>query len=158
MLVAAVALAMAVGIAGTVVPVLPGLVLVAGAALVYGAVDGFGTVGIVASALIVAVGVAGTVAGVVVPQRAASASGAPRSSIFVGAVGAAIGFFVVPIVGLPLGGVVGIYLGERARTGDAGTAWRTTRATVRGFGIAALLQLAAGLLMAAIWVAWVVAA
>lgn len=154
-LVAAVAVAMAVGIAGTVVPVVPGLVLVAGAALTYGIVEGFGTVGVVAFALIVAVGLAGEVAGFVIPQRAARAGGAPRSSILLGVAGAAIGFFLVPIVGLPLGGVVGIYLGERTRSGDADAAWRATRATIRGFGVAALLQLAAGLLMAAIWVAWV---
>ena len=155
MLVVAVAVAMAVGIAGTILPVVPGLVLVALAALAYGVVEGFGTIGAVAFVLIVVVGVAGTAAGVVVPQRAASAGGAPRSSILIGAVGAALGFFLVPIVGLPLGGVIGIYLGERARSGDAEVAWRTTRATIRGFGVAALLQLAAGLLMAAIWVAWV---
>ena len=74
-----------------------------------------------------------------------------------GAVGAGVGFFLVPVIGLALGGVIGIYLSERARTGDAAAAWRTTMATLRGFGIAALLQLAAGLLMVATWVVWVLA-
>jgi uncharacterized protein YqgC (DUF456 family) len=62
------------------------------------------------------------------------------------------------VVGLPLGGVAGIYVGEHLRTRDAATAWRATRATLVGFGWAALVQLAAALLMIALWVAWVLAA
>ena len=157
MLVAGVAVLVAVGVIGTILPMLPGLALIVGATLLYGVVDGFGATGTVAMALIIALGVAGTVAGLIIPKRAAGAAGAPRSSLLVGAVGAVIGFFAVPVIGLPLGGVVGIYVGERLRTGDGGVAWRTTRATVRGFGLAALAQLAAALVMAAIWVVWVLA-
>ncbi|HEX4906067.1 MAG TPA: DUF456 domain-containing protein [Acidimicrobiales bacterium] len=155
MLVAAVAIAIAVGVAGTVVPMVPGLGLIVVATLVYGVVDGFGSTGTVAAALIVAIGVAGTIAGVAIPKRAAGAAGAQRSSLLIGALGAVIGFFAVPVIGLPLGGVAGIYVGERLRTGDGDAAWRATRATVRGFGLATLAQLAAALVMAVIWVVWV---
>lgn len=155
-LVAAVAVAVAVGVAGTVVPMVPGLGLVAAATLLYGVLDGFGTGGAVAAALIVAVGLAGTAAGFVIPKRAAGAAGATRASLALGAVGAVIGFFAIPVVGLPVGGVAGIYLGERARTKDHGAAWRATTATVRGFGLATLAQLAAGLVMALVWVVWVI--
>ena len=152
---ALVAVAIAVGVAGTIVPLVPGLGLVAAAALAYGVIEGFGAVGTVAFVVILALGVAGTAAGVVLPHRAAGRAGAPRSSLLLGAVGAVIGFFAVPVVGLPLGGVAGIYLGERLRTGDGATAWVATRATLKGFGVAALVQLAAGLAMAAVWVVWV---
>lgn len=152
---ALVALAMAVGVAGTVVPVVPGLGLVAAAALAYGLVEGFGSVGTVAFVVLLAIGVAGTAAGVVLPHRAAGRAGAPRSSLLLGAVGAVLGFFAVPVVGLPLGGVAGIYVGERLRTGDGAAAWRATRATLRGFGVAAVVQVAAGLAMVAVWVVWV---
>lgn len=155
--VAIVAVAMAVGIAGTVVPLVPGLGLVAAAALGYGIVEGFGTVGVVAFAVIVALAIGGSVAGVVLPKRAAGGAGAPRASLFVGAVGAVIGFFAVPVVGLPLGGAVGIFAAELARSGDRAVAWRTTMATLKGFGLATLVQLAAGLAMAVVWVVWVVA-
>jgi uncharacterized protein YqgC (DUF456 family) len=74
-----VALLMAIGIAGTIVPLVPGLGLVAAAALGYGLIEGFGTVGVVACAVIVALGGAGTAAGIVVPKRAAGAAGAARS-------------------------------------------------------------------------------
>jgi hypothetical protein len=53
--------------------------------------------------------------------------------------------------------VLGIYVGEWLRTSDATAAWRATRATVAGFGIAALVQFGAALAMIAVWVAWVVA-
>jgi uncharacterized protein YqgC (DUF456 family) len=154
-LIALVAITMAVGIAGTIVPLVPGLGLVAAAALVYGLIAGFGAVGAVAFVVIVALAILGTVAGVMLPHRAAGHTGAPRSSLLVGAGGAVVGFFVIPVVGLPLGGAVGIYTGELLRTREAAVAWRTTKATLKGFGVASLVQLAAGLTMTAVWVTWV---
>ena len=151
-----VAAAMAVGLVGTVVPVVPGLGLVWLAGLVYGLVEGFGTVGLVAFALMTALGAAGTAAGVVVPRRAATAAGAARSSLWLGALLAIVGFFVIPVVGLPLGGALGIQLGEQLRTRDRRSAWRTTRATLTGFGLAALIQLATGVAMVVVWATWVV--
>jgi uncharacterized protein YqgC (DUF456 family) len=152
-----VGVAMAVGLVGTVVPILPGLVLVAGAALVYGLAEGFGAAGTIAFAAIVGVGIAGTVAGLWLPHRAAGRAGASRQSLLLGAAGGVIGFFAVPVVGLPLGGVAGIYLGERLRTGDGQAAARTTVATLKGFGVAALVQLVAGVVMVLLWIGWVIA-
>jgi hypothetical protein len=157
-LVVLVAVAMAVGIVGTVVPVVPGLALVWAAGLVYGISAGFGAVGVVAFAVMTLLAAAGIVAGWLVPQRAAGRAGATRLSMAVAAVCAVIGFFVVPVVGLPLGGLAGLYLAELQRTSDAATAWRTTRSTLVAFGLASLVQLAAGVAMALVWVAWVIAA
>ena len=156
-LVALVALVMAVGVAGTVVPLVPGLGLVVAAAAGYGLAEGFGTVGVLSMVVIVAFAVAGTAAGVVLPGRAAGRTGAPRASLGLGALGAVVGFFVVPVVGLPLGGALGVYAGERLRTGDATVAWRTTKATLKAFGLAALAQLVAGIAMVLTWIGWVVA-
>ena len=148
---ALVLLAMLAGLVGTIVPAFPGLVLVLGAAVLYGAVEGWNLVALV---LIAALFVAGTAAGIVLPSRAAGGAGAAGTSLLVGAVGAAIGFFAIPVVGMPLGGALGIYLGERARTGTHEQAWRATLATLKGFGVGALAQLAAGVLMVLVWVAW----
>jgi uncharacterized protein YqgC (DUF456 family) len=157
-LVALVAVAMAVGLVGTIVPVLPGLALIGAAAVVYGVVEGFGVGGTIATAVIVALAIGGTVAGFVLPQRAAAGAGASRSSLLLGAVGGVAGAFAVPVVGVAFGGVVGIYLGERLRTGDHAVAWRATVATVKGFGIGALVQLGAGVAMVLTWITWVVLA
>lgn len=153
--VALVAIAMLVGLVGTIVPLIPGLGLIAAAAVAYGVAEGFGVAGSVSMALIVAFGIAGTVAGFVLPKRAAGAAGAARSSLVIGVAGAIAGFFLIPVVGVAVGGALGIYLGERARTGEHDPAWRATLATLKGFGIGSLVQLAAGIAMVATWVVWV---
>jgi uncharacterized protein len=149
-------LVMAIGAVGTIVPLVPGISLVWGAGLIYGLVRGFGTVGVVAFAVMTGLAAAATVAGYVVPKRRAIGAGASRATVWLGVAGAVVGFFVVPVVGLPIGGVLGIYVGERLRTGDTIAAWRATRATITGFSIAALVQFAAALSMIAVWVVWVI--
>jgi uncharacterized protein len=156
-LVVLVALAMAIGVAGTVVPFVPGLAFVWLAALGYGLAAGFGAVGWAAFVTITALAVAGVAAGVALPHRAARGRGATSLSIGLGAATAVIGFFVVPVIGLPLGGVLGIFVGETLRTRDAGAAWHTTAATLKGFGVASLAQLAIGLVIVIVWLVWVVA-
>lgn len=154
--VALVALAMLIGVVGTVVPLVPGLGLIAAAAIVYGVAEGFGVAGWISIALIVALALAGTAAGYVLPKRAAGAAGAARSSLLIGAAGAIAGFFLVPVIGLPLGGALGIYMGERSRTGAHDPAWNATLATLKGFGVGALVQFAAAIVMVATWIVRVV--
>src|SRR4051794_9137786 len=110
-LIIVVATAMAVGVVGTVVPFVPGLGLVWLSGLVYGLAAGFGTVGWIAFVAISALALAGAAAGVVLPQRAARSGGATSLSILMGAATAVVGFFVVPVVGIVLGGVLGIFVG-----------------------------------------------
>jgi uncharacterized protein len=155
-LVILVAVAMAVGVVGTLVPLLPGLLLVWGAGLVYGLAEGFGAVGVVAFTLMTLMALAGVAAGWMVPQRAAGRAGASRSSVWLGVVGAIVGFFAIPVVGVAVGGLAGLYLGELRRTQDATTAWRATWATLVGFGVASLVQFGLGMAMALTWLVWVV--
>lgn len=90
------------------------------------------------------------------PARAASGAGAAPSSKRLGVAAAIVGFFVVPVVGLPLGGAAGIFVGEHLRTRSAPAAWRATKATLVGFGFGALAELSAGVAMALTWVVWLV--
>src|SRR3954452_18892741 len=151
------AVIMVAGLVGTIVPILPGLGLVWFGALFYGLGAGFGPLGVVAFVAISALAVGGTVAGIAVPHHAAGAAGASRPSLALGVAAAVVGFFVVPIVGFPLGGVLGIFVGEQVRTRDGRAALAATRATLVGFGLAALLQVAAGLLMIGCWLGWLIA-
>lgn len=151
-----VALAMVVGIFGTIVPLLPGLPIVWAAALVYGVVEGFGLVGWTCFAIITLVGIAGIVAGVVVPQRKVQDGGAPFSTTVVGVIGGVVGFFVIPIVGIVVGAVIGVLVAERLRTGDWSEAWASTKRAIVGFGVGALVQMGAGVVMMLTWVAWAV--
>jgi uncharacterized protein len=150
----AVGVLMIVGLAGTLLPILPGLPMIWGAALVYGIVEGFGPVGWAAFALITGVAVAAVVAAVRVPQRAAAGSGIDWKGQVLALGLAVIGFFVIPVLGAALGFVLGIYLVARRRYGAR--AWDITRSTVRALVLAAGLQFAAGLGMIGLWLLWVV--
>lgn len=152
-----VGVAMAVGLVGTVVPIVPGLALIWAGALGFGIAEGFAGPGALLFGAVTVVGLVGEVAGVVLPKRSAGRAGAGRWSLWLGAVAALAGFFLVPVVGLPLGGALGIYVGEHLRTHDPHTAWRATTATLKGFGLAALAQFSTGLAMVLLWLGWVIA-
>ncbi len=143
---------MLVGLLGVVVPVLPGLLLVWVAGLAWAWLDGGGAArwGVVA-VMTVVLGT-GTVLKYALPARSASVSGAPRSTVLLGALGAVVGFVVIPFVGLVVGGVGAVYLAELRRLGDAGAAWRSTRAVLVGVGIGMLVELTAGFVAVAVWV------
>jgi uncharacterized protein YqgC (DUF456 family) len=143
-------LVMVVGLVGVVVPVLPGLALVWAAGLVWAWADGGGVRWAVA-ALLTLLLVAGTVAKYALPARSASGAGAPRRTVLLGAFGAAVGFFVIPVVGLVVGGVGAIYLAETSRLGSSAAAWRSTRAVLVAVGLGVLVELATGVLMVALW-------
>jgi uncharacterized protein YqgC (DUF456 family) len=153
--VALIALAMAVGLIGTLLPLLPGLPIIWAAALVFGLAEGFDRTGAVAFTLITLVGVAGVSAGLILPHRRVAARGAPASTVAAGVVLGIVGFFAIPVVGLVLGAVGGVLLAERARTGDWDVAWTTTKDLLVGFGIGVAVEFAAGLAMILCWVAWV---
>ena len=65
-----------------------------------------------------------------------------------------VGFFVVPVVGLFLGFILGVYLAERHRVG-APSAWPSTKEALRAVGVSILIELAAGVLATGVWLAGV---
>lgn len=154
--IALVAAVMVVGLVGTVVPVMPGLAVVWGAGLVYGLIAGFGTVGTVAFVVMTLLAVAGTIATYVLPHRGGKTRGAPASSMLAGVVGALVGVVVIPVLGLPIGAVTGVWLAETARLGDARKAWQVTVGVILGFGLGMLVEFSLGVLMIGCWVGWVV--
>jgi uncharacterized protein len=149
------ALVIVVGLAGTVVPVLPGLLLVWGGIAGWALLDGGGWIRWVVVVVAGAVAVAGYVLATLVPGRRASDAGAPDWVLLAGAVGMVVGFFVIPVVGAIVGGVGGVLVAEYARTRELRSAWRVTLETLKGFGIGAALQLFAGLVMTGVWLAGV---
>lgn len=143
--------AIVVGLAGIVVPGLPALPVCWLGVLawaIFGA-DGWGRWVVLAIATVLAV--IGTVIKFVWPGRALKRTGVPNSSLLAGGVLGLAGFFVVPVVGLPLGFVLGIFLAERARLGDNQLAWPSTKHAVKAAGLAFLVEFAAGLGIAVTW-------
>jgi len=143
-------LAMLVGLVGVVVPLLPGLLLIWAAGVAWAWADGGGARWAVAAVLTLLL-LAGTAAKYVLPARSASGAGAPRRTLLLGALGAVVGFFVIPVVGLVVGGVGAVYLAELQRLGGSAAAWRSTRAVLVGIGVGMLVELATGVLMVAVW-------
>ncbi|GEL94531.1 DUF456 domain-containing protein [Cellulomonas composti] len=154
---ALVAVAILVGLFGVVVQVLPGAMLVLGAVVVWGVVTG-GPVGwTVVAVAVVATGV-GQVVKYLLAGRHLRRGGVPGRSVVAGGVLGVVGFFVVPVVGLPLGFVGGIYLAEWARARDPRLAWRSTLVALQATGLTILVELAGALVCTAAWVAGLVAA
>ncbi|WP_372729764.1 DUF456 domain-containing protein [Nocardioides sp.] len=145
-----VALAIAVGLVGIVVPILPGSILVLGAVLVWALEVGSGTAWIV-FAVVATLLVTGSVAKYVVPGRRLQGAGVPASTQWAGALGAIAGFFVIPVIGLVIGFVAGVYAAERHRVGAA-AAGPSTRSALRAVGLSILIELTAALLATATWV------
>jgi uncharacterized protein YqgC (DUF456 family) len=139
-----------VGLVGVVVPVVPGLVLVAAGIAVW-AVPRHDAVGWTVLGIAVATVAVGTVAKYLLPGAKMRAAGVPGRTLLAGGVLGIVGFFVVPVVGLVLGFVLGVYLAELARLGR-GRAWTSTRAALGAVGWSILIELAAGLLATAVWV------
>ncbi len=150
-----VAVAIAVGVLGVVVPLLPGSLLV-GAAIGVWAIATGGATAWVVFAVAASVLVSGTVVKYLVPGRSLQAAGVPMRSLVVGAVLAVAGLFVVPVVGAPLGFVLGVYLAELQRLGST-LAWPSTRAALKAVGLSILIETTACALAAATWAVGVVA-
>jgi uncharacterized protein YqgC (DUF456 family) len=147
---------MVVGLVGVLLPVVPGLLLIWAAGLWWTIGDGGGARWSVFGVLTALLAV-GTVAKYVLPARSAAARGAPATTLVAGALGAVVGFFVIPVVGVVVGGVAGIYVAELARLRDGGRAWTSTRAALVAIGIGVLIELTAGVLMIGVWALGVLA-
>ncbi len=65
------------------------------------------------------------------------------------------GFFVIPVIGLVVGFVLGVYLAELNRVGTT-LAWPATKHALKAVGLSILIELVATLFAAATWVAGVV--
>jgi uncharacterized protein len=149
-----VGVAVAVGLVGIVVPVLPGTVLIAVAVLAWALVTGGTAWTFFAGAAVLLA--AGQVAMYLLPGRRMTRAGIPRTTLLLGALLGVVGFFVVPVLGLPLGFALGVFLAELARSGTgagrARTAWSSTVVALKGVGLSVALEAAAGLLATVVWV------
>jgi len=144
-----------VGLVGVVVPFLPGSALVLVGVLVWAGATGT-TAGWLVLLAACAFLLGGALAKYAVPGRRLRDSGIPTSTLLAGAVLGVIGFFVVPVVGLPLGFVLGVYLAELRRLPGHAPAWRATVAALKAVGLGMLIEFVAALLAAATWATAVV--
>ncbi|CAN5169761.1 DUF456 domain-containing protein [soil metagenome] len=150
-----VALAIAVGLAGIIIPILPGGLLVFGAIAVWAWVEGtvvsWVTLGIVAVLFI-----ASEVIKYTWPVKRMRQADVRTSSLVAGGVLGVIGFFVIPVLGLLLGFVLGIFLAELGVRRDTTRAWVSTLHALKGVALSVGVELTGALASTVVWICAVV--
>lgn len=146
-----VALAIAVGLAGILLPLVPGTMLVLGAIAVWAVVEhnvtSWVTLGVAAALL-----AASILVKYLWPMRRMRAADVRTWSLVAGAVLGIIGFFVIPVLGLVIGFVLGVYLAELAHRRDRRVAWTSTGHAIKGVALAVGVELCGALLATVVWV------
>lgn len=146
-----VALAIAVGIVGIIVPILPGTLLIFGAIAVWAFVESDVT-GWVTLAVVTLILGAGQLVMYLWPMRRMRRADVGTWTLVAGGILGIVGFFVIPVVGLVLGFVGGVFLVELGHRRDHRAAWRSTVHAVKGVALSMGVELAAALLATMVWV------
>ncbi|SNS68083.1 DUF456 domain-containing protein [Rhodococcoides kyotonense] len=145
-----VGLAILVGLIGIVVPILPGTILIFAAIAVWAFVTG-GSVAWTTFAVATLLLVASGVVKYTWPGRRMKDAGIPTRSLIVGGLVGIVGFFVIPVVGLFIGFVLGTYLSELARIRSG--AWQSTIHATKAAGLSILVELFGALVASGVWLA-----
>ena len=145
-------LAILVGIVGVVVPVLPGLLLCWAGVLAWAVLVDAGWGRWLVLGVATAVALTGIVVKYAWPGRNLKRTGVPNWSLLAGGVLGLVGFFVIPVVGLFLGFLLGLWLAERIRLGSSQQAWPSTKHALKAVGLSMLIELAAALTIGTVWV------
>jgi uncharacterized protein YqgC (DUF456 family) len=145
-------LAILAGVLGVLVPVLPGLLLCWLGVLAWTVLGDAGAVRWAVLGVATLIACAGATVKYLWPGQRLRRGGVPTWVLAAGGLLGIVGFFVVPVVGLVLGFVLGVFLAELARLPDARQAWASTRQALGAVGLAMLVELAAALAIALTWV------
>lgn len=145
-----IALVILVGIFGSIIQIIPGVLIVVGAILVWAILTGGLAWWIFVLAALVAA--AGMILKWVIAGRHLKKSSVSNTSIIIGLIIGAIGFFVIPVLGLPLGFVAGVFACELVRESNTDKAWKATVVALKATGITILVELGSALVAAALWI------
>ena len=153
-------LAIMVGVAGTIIPVLPGSILIGASLLAWALWGGAGTTAWVVFWIGLVFVVAGMAASAVLTGRKLKKHSIPGRSVVVGPVLGVAGMFIIPVVGLFVGFAAGLLLSELQRTRVFGTAVASSWAALKATGFGMIVEFGLACLAASTWVIglWVAAA
>ena len=144
-----------VGLAGVVVPLLPGTLLLWLTVAVYAVAErlnGFAAIDPVTFAVITLIALVTGLSDLWLPLLGAKVTGSSPRSLVYGVAGGILGTFVIPLLGSIIGYVVGILVGEYRRYGDWNKALRAGWGGLAGWGIATIIQLGGGLIILILFV------
>jgi uncharacterized protein YqgC (DUF456 family) len=149
-----VAIVIAIGLVGILVPLIPGSILVFGAIAVWAFVEGT-TAGWVTFGVAAAILVAALLIKYLWPMKRMRNADVGTWSLLVGGAFGIVGFFVVPVLGLVLGFVLGVYVAELALRKNNRLAWASTVHAIKGVALSVGVEMAGALLATLVWVAGV---
>jgi len=145
-----VAVVIAVGVVGILVPLLPGTLLVWAAIAVWAVLERSTESWVVLGVVTALLGT-GVAVKYLWPARRMRAADVGGRTLAAGAVLGIVGFFVIPIAGLLVGFVLGVYLAELVQRRDQRRAWASTVHAVKGVALSVGVELVAALLATAVW-------
>jgi uncharacterized protein YqgC (DUF456 family) len=141
-----------IGLIGIVVPLLPGILLIWLAVLLYALSNGFAVITPAWFVLITILALVTGTSDLWLPLLGARKTGASWQALAAGIIGAIIGTFVLPVIGTIAGYAAGVLIAEYIRHGAWRPALRSGFGVLAGWGIATLVQLAGALAIIAIFV------
>lgn len=148
--VGAVILAFVVGLFGTILPIIPGLIITWLAALYYAAVIvGFDTFSPWVFVLITLISLAAGTSNIWLSALGAKTTGASWRTLVIGFIGAIAGTFLLPIplVGTIIGYAAGLVLAEYARLRELRPAMKAALGGVVGLGVSTAVEFIGALMM-----------
>ncbi len=143
------------GLFGLIIPILPGLVIIWVAALVYGIVTGFTwTSGIILAVMTVLMAVGSVIDNVIMGAKARQ-TGASWLAIGAALGAGILGSLIFPPFGGFIAALLALFAVEYNRLQDVQKAVDSTRSMALGCGWAAIVRFGMGIVMILLWGAWV---
>lgn len=139
------------GLIGTIVPVVPGTLLVWITIVVFAIVTGMEAVGWGTLVVVTIIALVTGTADLWLPLLGAKKTGAGGWSMVLGAVGGIIGTVMLPLIGTVIGYGVGILLGEVLRHRDLRLGLKASVGGMAGWGVATAVQFGGAALMSVIF-------
>ena len=146
----------AVGMAGTIFPILPGAVAIYAAYFVYGLCISFEPFGIWFWSIQTVIVIVLFIADYVVSAWGVKKYGGSRASVIGSTIGIIIGPFVIPVAGLLLGPLLGAMIGEMMTGSDIKRAIKVGFGSLVGLFTSTLVKIVLQLAMIVIFIIWVI--
>lgn len=145
-----------VGMAGTVFPILPGVVAVYAAFFAYGLFFSFAPFGFwfwfIQTTILVVIFVADYVVGAMGVKKL----GGSRASVIGSTIGIIVGPFVIPVIGLIAGPFLGAVIGELVVGSDMKKAIKVGWGSLLGFFSSVVVKVLFQVIMIGIFIVWIV--
>ncbi|WP_409342175.1 DUF456 domain-containing protein [Paenibacillus sp. MBLB4367] len=145
----------AVGMAGAIVPVLPGAVAILLGFVAYGLFLGFAPFGFWFWFIQITIVVVITIADYAVGAWGVKKYGGSRASVIGSTIGIIAGPFVIPVAGLLLGPFLGAFLGELVAGSNAEKSLKVGFGAVVGLFSSTVVKLVLQLIMIVLFLVWV---